>query len=241
MKIPADSHSKSPDIVILVIGLLSAIFFFVGSIGSFAFVPRLFEYWDAAHWDTAPAQVLFADIQQYRTRGVTSRPKVRFEYEYRGQRYQSTDYDILDVYTSDFTWANGVVEDLRRNPKRPALVNPRNPARAVLDRGRAVETILLFVPPFFVLLSLTGGSLTFIRWRWLALGRPRHGAIGGFVHAWTRFFTNEIALRAIFFTGFFAFTAAIAAIGWYTENWLVAGVVFVMVFGLWRAIQPARR
>ena len=231
------SSSKSLDIVILVIGLLSAIFFFVGSIGSYAFVPRLFEYWDAAQWDSAPAHVLSADIQQYRSRGTTSRPKVRFEYEYRGQRYQSTDYDLLDVYTSDFTWANGVVEDLRRNPNRPALVNPRNPARAVLARGRAVETILLFVPPFFVLLSLAGGSLTFVRWRWLALGQPRQGAIGRFVHAWTRFFSNETALRAIFFTGFFGFMILIAAIGWYTENWLVAAVVLFMVFGLWRAMQ----
>ena len=235
------SWSSEGDIVVLVGTIMSSIFVAVGLIGSFAFTPRLLEYWDSAHWTPVPAIVRSAGISTYR---ATSRPNVRFEYEYQGQRFQSESYDALNVYTSNYQWVLSTVEDLRQNPQRQALVNPRNPRRAILTRGLRGDLVLLVVPPFFTALGLIAGILVAIRWRWLALGQPRHGWFGRSVTtaggAAAAFFSNQTVLTAIFFTGFLGVTITLAVIAWITENWLLLAVGVIMLIGLYRAMQKPK-
>lgn len=233
------SWTSEGDVPVLVGSILSSIFFIVGIAGTIAFGPRVLDYWNSASWIPVPAMVRSTSVVQYRSRSTTARPGVRFEYEYRGQLYQSESYDTLDVFTSDFAWVESVVADLRARPERQALVNPDDPARAVLERGRPVNLVLLLVPPFFTLLGATAGVLTAIRWRWLATGRPRTGVLGRFVTIWGgaagRFFGNELALKTMFYTGFLGVVAVLGVISYWTENWLIGGVALFFLFGLWRA------
>lgn len=233
------SWTSEGDVPVLAGTILSSIFFVVGVAGTIAFGPRLLDYWNSASWVPVPAMVRSTTVVQYRARSTTARPGVRFDYEYGGQRYQSESYDTLDVFTSDFAWVESVVADLRARPGRTALVNPANPARAVLERGRPVNLVLLLVPPFFTMLGTIAGVLVGIRWRWLATGRPRTGTLGRFVTVWGgaagRFFSNEFALKTMFYTGFLGVVATLGVISYLTDNWLIGGVALFFLFGLWRA------
>ena len=219
---------------------MSAIFMFVGLVGLVVFFPQLGDWSAAAGWPSAEAEITASQLLFGGGRSRGARPDFTFRYEWQGRTYTAQGYDLIGAYTSGTGISNGPRSVLEAHPvgsKVTVLVNPARPGQAVLIRGSIGGVIVLFVPPFFLLLGLVGMFFTVItKLGWLdensrnPLGRALRGAGGWFL--------QEKVLKPFFFGVVGSVILGVGVLGIVEENILLVLFAGVMAWGVWRAARP---
>ncbi|MFZ2959630.1 MAG: DUF3592 domain-containing protein [Candidatus Ozemobacteraceae bacterium] len=133
---------------------LFAVLFSLGSLGSFCFlllIPLL-EFNDSVNWIRTPCAVVRADVvessasrnSQHNTRMFS--PVIEFSYVFHGKSYISDRVTLTgfrSYATSDKKEAADYLKPYTENASRACLVNPKNPAIAILDNGFPIWNIIL--------------------------------------------------------------------------------------------------
>ncbi len=119
---------------------------------------------DSRQWEEVSCVIVSSEVVRRSTSdGVNYRPGILFRYTWDGTEYESDSYRFMEVSSSNRGWAGEVVARYPAGSSHTALVNPRNPEEAVLDRRMGASFILTLLPLVFVLVGLgvvTGGVLT---------------------------------------------------------------------------------
>lgn len=133
---------------------LLPVLFWNGIVGGFDTVlalQYLRERRARTEWVEVDATVLSSEVVSSRSSdGTTYLPEVRFTYRFEGQDHESDRYSFGTFSTSDRSYARGVVRDHPEGAEVRALVDPEDPAEAVLDAsGDAFpKGVVLFLTPF---------------------------------------------------------------------------------------------
>jgi hypothetical protein len=116
---------------------------------------------DAKSWVATPCTVLASEVVSHPgDDGTTYSALVRYRYQVGGREYQSDRYDFSTGSTSSSAGYQEVVDRFPPESGCTCFVDPRDPTRAVLDRGfRKAYWIGLFGLPFF---AVGAGGLIFL-------------------------------------------------------------------------------
>jgi hypothetical protein len=216
---------------------LSGIFTLLGLFGTFAFFPTMRIWADAADWPTTEAEITGSRINWgQRARG--GRPEFTFNYTWQGRAYTAQGYDLIGAYFRGTT--GGPSDVLKAHPvgsRVPVLVNPAQPGQAVLTRGGFGSVVVLFVPPFFLLLGLIGTFFTVISglgW----LNENTRNPLGRAIRA--GWFLQEKVLKPFFFVVVGGVILGVAALGVSEGNFLLVGLAGFIVWGVWNAARPRK-
>lgn len=222
---------------------LCAIFLLLGTIGSVVFGPSLLRWNDAANWPRVPAEILSGEIVSRNAArgGRTVRPHFTWTYEFGGTRHTGEGFGVARVSTNDRAAAEAILARYPVGSRAAVLVNPADPADSILERDPISHLIVLFVPPFFVLLGLIGSFFTLTGWLGWYGEKTRH-PFGRFVRA-----AFGIFLRPPVMMSFVVIVFAIACGGlvwWSVAKGNVIGYILAafLAYGLWQAARykPSR-
>lgn len=223
---------------------LSGLFLLLGLIGTYAFGPKLLRWQDAASWQRVPGVIVSGEIVSANAArgGRTVRPHFKWTYEAGGSRREGEGYGIARVTTSDLAEVEATLAKYPAGTRVEVLVNPDDPDDSILERDPIPHLVVLFVPPFFVLLGLIGAFFTLTGW----LGWYRENTrnpFGKLARAGLSVFLRPAVMKT-FVVMVFALTCA-GLVWWSVAKGNVIGIVIAIFFayGLWQAMRtkPGRR
>jgi len=103
-------------------------------------IPWLDKAYQAKSWQTTTCRVLSARVgvkERYNSKGRKLKSysiDVHYEYTFKGKKYQSLIYGIIDSSNSAYKSKQRIVERYRAQPRSICYVNPACPTQAVLNR-----------------------------------------------------------------------------------------------------------
>lgn len=219
---------------------LSGIFVLLGLIGTLTFYPTMRTWFAAADWPTVEAEITGSQVA-WGKRGRGGRPEFTFTYTWQGRSYTTQGYDLIGAYMRGTSGGPHTV--LQAHPvgtRVKVLVNPDHPEQAVLTRGRGGSLVVLFVPPFFLLLGLIGAFFTTISglgW----LNENTRNPLGRAIRAGGGWFLQEKVLKPFFFIVVGAIIVGVAALGISEGNYLLVGIGAFIAWAVWRAARPPKK
>jgi len=144
-------------------GCVGAIFFFVFLMAGLFFgymvvLKPLVMTIKARSWVETPCKILSGQVESHSdSDGTTYSIEFEYEYTYRGVRYTSDQYDLMDVSSSGHDGKKRVVDEYLRMESPVCFVNPYQPQEAVLKRGLSWIMVFGLLPLVFVVVG--GGGI----------------------------------------------------------------------------------
>ena len=90
----------------------------------------------SGHWPQVPCVITSSELDSHYSDGSTTyRAVIQFRYTYEGRTYTGGQYDFGDGYSSGSSGKQRVVDAQPVGLATTCLVNPADPAMAVLSRG----------------------------------------------------------------------------------------------------------
>jgi hypothetical protein len=98
-------------------------------------------------------------------RSVSYSPKIRYEYEVQGQRYEGDRYDILRLRTSDRARVQEIVAQYPVGQECTVHYNPQNPQESVLSKetGGTFAWVFIGMGGLIVLIGVV--ELVWVMWK----------------------------------------------------------------------------
>jgi hypothetical protein len=223
---------------------LSGMFLLLGAIGTIVFGPRLLRWQDAASWPRVPGEIVSAEVVSVNAArgGRTVRPHFVWTYEAGGSMRRGEGFGLTRASTTNLAFAEAKVAQYPPGSRVEVLVNPADPGDSILERDPAAHLIVLFVPPFFVILGLIGTFFTFTGGRGWYRNGTRH-PFGRMMRA-----ALAVFLRPAVMKGFVGTVFALVCGGlvwWSVAKGNVIGIALAIfiAYGLWQATRakPGRR
>ena len=138
----------------------------------------VYRSWMARSWTKVPCTILTSGVQSKGGKGGTTyQIGITYSYAVSGREYTGTRYDFIPVATIGRSSKAAVVRQYAPGTQRHCLVNPNDPAQAVLTRNVGACLWMGLPPVAFVV----AGSLVMIQ----AVGqaRARSNKNGGIMRA----------------------------------------------------------
>jgi hypothetical protein len=118
---------------------------------------------DSKNWEEVSCVIVSSEVVRRSTSdGVNFRPGIVFRYTWEGTEYESDSYRFIEVSSGNRGWADNIVARYPPGSSHTALLNPRNPEEAVLERHLGASFLLTFLPLVFVVIGLAvvaGGAV----------------------------------------------------------------------------------
>jgi hypothetical protein len=113
----------------------------------------LYRSWMARSWSEVPCTILTSGVQSKSEikGGTTFQIAIIYSYVVNGREYTGNRYDFIPVATIGYRSKAEVVRQYTRGTQRPCLVNPDDPAQAVLTRQVGACLWMGLLPLAFVL------------------------------------------------------------------------------------------
>ena len=127
----------------------------------------LYRTWMARSWREVPCTILTSGVQSKGelNGGTTFKTAITYSYAVNGRQYTGHRYDFFSVATAGYRSKAAVARQYAPGTQRQCLVNPDDPAQAVLARHLGVAFWIGLLPLTFV----AAGALGIIH----ALRQPR--------------------------------------------------------------------
>ena len=115
-----------------------------------------FRYVETRFWQKCDATVIWSRVRSETSkggrRGSSCYPDIFYEYQYAGETRRSNNVTIMPVATNIGSYAQDIVAKNHEGARVICYVNPKNPGRAVLDRGIGWRWLMgLFPLPFLAI------------------------------------------------------------------------------------------
>jgi hypothetical protein len=223
---------------------LSGLFLLVGLIGTYAFGPKLLRWQGAASWLRVPGEIVSGEIISANAArgGRTVRPHFTWNYEAVGSARKGEGYGIARVTTSDLAAVEATLARYPVGARVELLVNPDDPDDSILERDPILHLVVLFVPPFFVLLGLIGAFFTLTGWLGWYQENTRN-PFGRLVRAGFEVFLRPAVMKTFVVMAFALVCGGL--VWWSVAKGNVIGVIVALIFayGLRQAMRtnPRRR
>lgn len=236
--------SRRPDVmqdrkIPFLIGVfLCSLCLLLGTIGCVVVGPELLRWRDAAAWPRVPAEILSGEIVFVNSvrGGRTVRPRFTWSYEAGGTRHTGEGFDVAGVSMSDPAFAEARLAQYPVGSRTEVLVNPADPAESILQREPASHLIVLFVPPFFLLLGLIGSFFTLTaRLGWY--GEKTRHPFGRFVRAAFAVFLRPAVMMTFVVL---VFVLVGGGLVWWSiakDNVIGHLLAAFLAYGLWQAAR----
>jgi len=137
------------------------------------FLLPLYRSWMARSWREVPCTILTSGVESKSELhgGSTFRTAISYSYLVNGREYTGNRYDFFSVATAGYRSKAAVARQYAAGTQRQCLVNPDDPAQAVLTRHLGAPLWIGLVPLAFVL----AGALGIIQAVWQARTRSSAG------------------------------------------------------------------
>jgi len=217
---------------------LGGIFLLLGLIGTSVFGPNLLRWYQSASWEQVPGEIVSGELVSTNSArgGRTVRPHFVWTYEAAGSRRTGEGLGIARISTNDLAYAEEKLAQFPAGNSIEVLVNPRDPDDSILEREPVSHLVVLFVPPFFVLLGMIGLFFTFTA----HLGWYRSDTqnfFGKFIRALFAFLLIPTVMKCFVISAFALVCLALALWSFTNGNSLGVILALVLAFGLWQAMR----
>ena len=106
---------------------------------------------ESRQWVEVPCTIVSSEVvRQSTSDGDNYRPEIMFRYTWQEVDYESDSYRFMEVSSSNRGWARDVVALYSPGSAHTALVNPRDPGEAVLERSLGASFLLTLIPLAFL-------------------------------------------------------------------------------------------
>lgn len=117
----------------------------------------------ARSWQEVPCTILYSGVRESTgSDSTTYKVEVFFEYEVDGKAYRSSRHRFLGGSSSGYAAKAAVVAELPVGSRKVCYVDPKNPARAVLDRSLGPWVLLSLIPLALIAVGL-GATVSAVR------------------------------------------------------------------------------
>ncbi len=97
--------------------------------------------------------------------GTSYQPDFRIEYQVTGRSYEAWTYENPQLFTSDRTSSQAILDQFQIGEEYPCWYDPHDPTQVVLERGYGVFAwLILLVPASFMAIGGGGLVYTFLNW-----------------------------------------------------------------------------
>jgi hypothetical protein len=115
------------------------------------------------NWNETIGTVLFSEVEERRSYSsesgttISYYPKIVYEYQVMGQRYQSQRFNLGEVGIGNYNKVAAKTAQYPQGGQVPVYYNPDNPQEAVLERAAPSSNVLLIV--VVVIFAMLGCTL----------------------------------------------------------------------------------
>lgn len=148
---------KSSSIGVRIFMTLFFLFFF--AIGTTIEVLAIHEFSKSVRqrfWKQTPCKILESKIEEDSKRGEPFEFKVRYEYEFEGNKRTSANYKRGSCRTDEYHKAAKILRRYPAGKDAVCYVNPKDPSQAVLKRGSLLFGFVILFPLIFILIGAGG-------------------------------------------------------------------------------------
>ena len=156
---PTASSTQTGGAAKRVVGRLAiTLFLAILALMTYLFSVRpLILFRDAAHWRGTPCTIVASGARALnRDSGTGYRAEVVFRYQFDGRAQVSGDFELVENSNLSYRQAAAIVGRYPPGASALCYVNPRDPARAVLDRSFPRVVLFGLIPFAFLMLSCWG-------------------------------------------------------------------------------------
>src|SRR3954468_3268892 len=138
--------------------LFFLVFFGMGALFCFIIGREFYLNLQTRSWPPTDCVLIESHIHQNDSRDETPYEfMARYEYEWQGQRYSSTNYSRQPARSSDYSKMQRLASRYRSDTKASCFVDPSHPEQAVLERSSLWIGLAILLPLLFV--GIGGGAL----------------------------------------------------------------------------------
>ncbi len=117
-------------------------------------------------WPEVACTIVSSEVETRRgSDSTTYRPDLSYRYTWEDREWESSRYRFINFSSGNRSWAEAIVATYSPGSVHTALVNPRDPSEAVLERELGWHGLLTFIPVLFIFvgLALSGAGVYGLR------------------------------------------------------------------------------
>ncbi len=137
--------------------LFFSVFFLIGAAGTwFLLVNPWIKSGKARQWHEVECEIVSSQLKRHTGKSSTYKIDIHFRYDYEGRSYRSESYNFTRFASSSYEWKREIVDTHPAGRWTTALVNPSNPAEAVIDPSLTPDAWFGLIPLTFSIVGLAG-------------------------------------------------------------------------------------